>query len=109
MSRDPILEEAYAAKEALAAKYNFDLHALAEAYRHSPAWVPKRRPARPISSAQARLRRLTDPGDEIRELRKIKEKNAAENDFDVHKIAQAVRKFSGDHPLPAPPGTRKLA
>ena len=109
MSSDPILDELYAAKETLAANCGGDLHALAESYRRSPTWTPVKRPARPMKTAQARLRILTDPGDEIRELRKIKEQIAAENDYDIRKIGEAVRKFALENPAPSPPKTRKLA
>jgi len=109
MKSDPILAELYAAKESLAAKYGSDLHALAEAFRHSPAWKPVKRPARLIRTAQRRLRTLTDPGDLMREVRKIKEQIAAENGYDVRKIGAAARKFARKHPLPPAPRTRKSA
>ena len=102
MNRDPIMGELYAAKEALAAKYNFDLHALAEAFRRSPSWTPVTRPARPIRTAQERLRRLTDPGDIIRELRKVKEQIAAASNYDIRKMADAARKLAQEHPLAEP-------
>jgi len=108
MRPDPILDAVYAAKEALSAKYGDDLHALAESFRQSPSWTPRNRPARPIRTAQARLRMLTDPGDEIRELRKVKEQIAAEIDADLHNVGDAMNKYRLEHPLP-PTKTRKMA
>ena len=56
---DPTLEELRRVKEALAAKYNYDIHALAESFRNSPTWTPVKKPARPLSTAKKRLKRIT--------------------------------------------------
>ena len=56
---DPILEEVRRVKEALAAKYNYDVHALAESFRNSPTWTPVKKPARSLSTAKKRLKRIT--------------------------------------------------
>ncbi len=90
MKNDPIMAEVYAAKETLAVRFGGDVHALAASFRRLPPWEPRVRPARPIRTAQARLKWLTDPGEIIREVRRVKARIAEENGYDVHRIAAAL-------------------
>ncbi len=99
MKIDPIMSELYATKESLAAKHHFDLHALAESFRRSPSWKPVKKPARIIRTAKERLKRLTQEDEILRELRAVKEAIAAENGYDVHRIAAAARAFARKHPI----------
>jgi hypothetical protein len=57
--KDPIVEEVRAAREALAAKYGFNIHALAENARrhqaksgHRIIKVSRRRPLKPVPSGR---------------------------------------------------------
>jgi hypothetical protein len=107
MALDPSVQELYAAREALAARHNYDLSAIVADIESGPSWQPVKRPARALKTAQLRFDRLVDDPI-IREIRAIREKIMCDNGFDIHKIAEAARKGNRDHASVTPSNTRKL-
>jgi hypothetical protein len=95
MRLDPVMRELYENKEALAAKYQFDLHALAESFRRSPTWKPVKKPARLIHAAERRFRRLTAEDEILRELWEVKESIAAERDRGLGKTTGSAPRRRG--------------
>jgi len=88
MKLDPVLRELYATKEAFAAKYNYDLHALAESFRRSPTWKPVKRPARSLRTAEERIKRLTEENKILKELRQVRRELLAEAGDDLRKVLE---------------------
>ena len=108
MFRDPIVEEVQAIRERLAARYDFDLHRIVEAsmerQKHSSRPVvsfvnepdedrdvrtPPRRTGPFIDNAGNVCERWRDPI--VDEVRAVRDKLAAECDYDIDKIFERSR------------------
>lgn len=89
MGHDPVMDEVYAANEALAARHAYDVDAMAAAIDAGVSWEPKIKAARAVRTADRRFERLVDDPI-LRELREVRAQLMAEAGGDLGEYIRRV-------------------